>query len=294
MTSRRAAPGAQDVPVSTVLAPEDYRASGILDSNPNILGAHLAAFSILALMGMLRRNASTAERVLCVGAYALSGMVLVLTQSRGSWLAFVVGHGVWLFYVSRKLFLPAVAAFMVIAGAAYSFSLLPEKISERIEQSLTPGSTMYARGLAGRFDSSVNARVAIHATAAEIFADSPLWGHGFGSFRSLASEHGAKHGLWAMDISSESVFLTVAVEAGLLGLLIYVWLFWVLFKPATSLIHDSDERHLGIAFLSIGASILTVSFTQVGLFLPEVSLGFWFMAGMVARADQQARAGPAT
>ena len=72
------------------------------------------------------------------------------------------------------------------------------------------------------------------------------------------------------------------VEAGLIGLLIYVWMFWTLFSPAVALIRDSEEAPLGIAFLSIGASILSVSFTQVGLFLPEVSLGFWLIAGITS------------
>jgi O-antigen ligase len=283
--------GRTDLKPSALLIPEDYRPSGILDSNPNILGGHLAAFSILALMGMLRRDADRVERTLCAVAYAISGLVLVLTQSRGAWVAFLVGHGIWLFFANRKLLVPAAAAFVVVASAAYSYSLLPKRLSERIEQTLTPGQTLYARqGLAGHFDSSVNARLAIHATAFEIFGESPVWGHGFGSFTRLAGEHGAKHGLWAMGgVPSESVFLTIVVEAGFLGLLVYGWLIWALISPGLALIRDSEERPLGIAFVSIAASILSVSFTQVGLFLPEISMGFWFIAGMVVRAHEQSR-----
>ena len=97
-------------------------------------------------MGMLRRDASGAERVLCASAYAISGVVLVLTQSRGSWLAFLlVGHVVWLFYAQRKLLVPISAALVVVFSAAYSYSLLPKRVSERIEQTLTPGHELYAR-----------------------------------------------------------------------------------------------------------------------------------------------------
>jgi O-antigen ligase len=282
--------GRTDLDASTLLNQEDYRASGVLDSNPNILGGHLAAFSILALMGLLNRDLPRPQRMLCAAAYAISGMVLVLTQSRGSWLAFLMGHAVWLFYANRKLFLPAVAAFVVVAAAGYSFSLLPKTVSERIQQTLTPGAAIFARSaIASRFDSSVNVRVAIHATAADIYVRSPIWGHGFGSFRFLASEYGARHGLWAVGgVPAESVLLTVGVESGLLGLLIYGWLVWSVLSPATALLR-SEERWLALSFLAVAASIFSVSLTQLGLFLPEISLGFWLMAGMVVRAHDQAR-----
>jgi O-antigen ligase len=276
-------------------AASDYRAAGILDSNPNILGGHLAAFSVLALMGFMRRENPMWLRVFCVGAYAVSGMVLILTQSRGSWLGFLVAHAVWLFYTHRKLFLPAIAATAVLAVAAYSASLLPESMTKRIEETLTPGHVLYAReSFAGHFDSSVNARLAVHATAAAIFADSPIWGHGFGSFRRLALEYGATHGLWGLGgVSSESIILNTAVEGGLIGLLIYGWLFWVILSPGPELIRRRKERDLGIALVAIFCAIFVESLTQIAFFLPEISLGLWLVAGMAARAGEDDRRVPA-
>jgi O-antigen ligase len=166
-------------------------------------------------------------------------------------------------------------------------------MTKRIEQTMTPGQALFAKqGLAGRFDSSVNIRFAIHLAAAEIFAESPIWGHGFASFPAQASEHGAKHGLWgAGTVASESILLNTAVEAGLLGLVIYGWLFWSLASPALKMIREgSRERELAIGFIAIFAAILAVSLTQIGLFLPEISLGFWLMAGMVLRAANYERA----
>jgi hypothetical protein len=81
------------------------------------------------------------------------------------------------------------------------------------------------------------------------------------------------------------------VEAGLLGLVIYGWLFWSLASPALKMIREgSRERELAIGFIAIFAAILAVSLTQIGLFLPEISLGFWLMAGMVLRAANYERA----
>jgi O-antigen ligase len=268
---------------------EDFRASGILDANPNILGGHLAAFSVLALMGMLRRESSLFIRGLCAGTYAISGMVLVLTQSRGALLGFLVAHGVWLFYSHRKLLVPATAALIVVGAAGYSASLLPERLTKRIEQTLTPGNVQYARlGLAGRFDSSVNARIAIHLTAGEVFVKSPVWGHGFGSFGRLLREHGAEYGIWGLrSAPSESILLNTAVEAGVIGLLVYGWLFWAILSPGFALIRGEQERELGIGLVSVFAAIFVISLTQIALFLPEISQGLWFMAGMATRAREQ-------
>src|SRR5262245_15018035 len=156
---------------------ETHRAAGVLDANPNHLGGHLGAFSILALMGMLDARRPLWLRGFFAGAYAVSGMVLILTQSRGSWLGFLVAHGVWLFYANRKLLLPAAAGGIILAVALYSSALLPESMSKRIERTLTPGSVQYSRGGIGtHFDSSVNARFAVHSTALEIFSESPIWG----------------------------------------------------------------------------------------------------------------------
>jgi len=267
----------------------DFRASGILDANPNILGGHLAAFSILALIGMLSQENSRTVRILCVTAYGISGMVLVLTQSRGAVLGWLVGHAVWLFYTNRRLLVPAAAAFVLIIAAAYSASLLPERMTRRIEQTMTPGGAQYTGGgLGGQFDSSVGARIAIHLTAAEVYAESPIWGHGFGSFARLVRERGAKYGVWALRTTpSESILLNTAVEGGLIGLVIYGWLFWAILLPVHPLIRDGEERHLGIGVAAIFASIFVISLTQIAFFLPEISQGLWFTAGMAARAHHQ-------
>lgn len=267
-----------------------YRAAGVLDSNPNHLGGHLAAFSILALIGIFDRRSPMWMRSVCAGAYAVSGMVLVLTQSRGAWLGFLVGHIVWLFYSNRKLLLPAAAAATVVVVTAYSASLLPTAMAKRIEETLTPGASLFARGqVAGRFDSSVNARIAIHVTTAEIFADSPVWGHGFASFPALAIKYGGKHGLWGMTVAPESIILNTAVESGIIGLLIYSWLFWTILSPGFVLIRENHEKELGVALIAVFAAIFADSLTQIALFLPEVSLGLWMLAGMAARAVDDRR-----
>jgi putative inorganic carbon (HCO3(-)) transporter len=230
-------------------------------------------------------------RALCFAAYAISVLVLILTQSRGSWLGFLVAHGVWLFYAHRKLFLPAVAALAVLMVAAYSASLLPRALGKRIEDTLRPGPALYSRGLGGHFDSSVNIRVAIHAMALDIFSESPIWGHGFGSFQRLAVEHGAKHGLWSTggSVAAESVILNTAVESGLIGLFVFAWLCWILVTPGFELLSDPEERSLALAFLAAFAAIFVESLTQIALFLPEISLPFWLMGGMLWRAHDEAK-----
>jgi O-antigen ligase len=195
----------------------------------------------------------------------------------------------WLFFAHRRLLVPVAAAAVVLGIAAYSASLLPKVLSKRIDDTLTPGQSLYARGgVAGQFDSSVNIRISIHAMTAEIFSESPIYGHGFASFQRLAAEKGGKYGLWGLNrVGSESVLINTAVESGLIGLLIYGWLSWMLISPALALMRTPDQ-HLAVAFIAISAAIFVESLTQIALFLPEISLPFWWMSGMVCRAYEDA------
>jgi O-antigen ligase len=262
----------------------DIRAAGVLAANPNHLGGLIAAFSILPLMGFFRRGVSIPAKFAYAVIYVISVVALVLSQSRGAWLGFLISHVVWLFYMNRKLLLPAVALVTLVVTVGYSASLLPSVISDRIEATLTPGRTVFrGTALASRFESSFAIRLVLHQMGAEMFMDSPIWGHGYHSFRLLTNEYGMKYGVWrrhGRGVGTESIILTVAVNNGLIGLAILAWLGWVILSSGLALARrGKDERDVGVAFLCIFAAVGTVSLTQNALNVHEISLPFWAAAG---------------
>ena len=265
------------------------RTAGALSDNPNILGASLAAFCLVPLMIAFDRRAAMPMRGFAASVYVLAVFVVILTQSRGSWLALVVGHGVWIFLTNRKLFLPAAVAGVTVLVIGYSASLLPEIIGDRIEETITPGRKIYGSGgFAGKFQGSINLRIANHKMGAEMFMDSPLYGHGYGSFRLLTRKYGLKYGVWLSGqrrASSESMFLTVLVDHGLIGFAGTLWMAWVLLSRSLALARrGGEEARLGVLFISAFFAVAAASATQNALFVHEVSLPFWLMAGLTVRA----------
>ena len=272
---------------ATLAGAAGYRPKSELAGNPNHLGALLGAFLILPFSMLFRRETPFLGKLLCIGTYAIGVPVLLLTQSRGAWLAFLVAHAVWLFFTNRKLLAPAAPAFSLLATIGYSADLLPDVVMKRVEKTFTPGKEVFrGGGLSGRIDSSLDVRLARYRTGLDLFAESPLWGHGTQGFPRLAPKAGQAYGLGLQPMpSSESILVSVAVESGLIGLAVLCWLSWVLILIGRSHLYSGDEsRFLGILFLSIFAAVAVASMTQTALYRHEVALPFWLMVGLVSRS----------
>lgn len=260
------------------------RTGGVLAANPNILGAHLAMLSIIPLMGALRRENGMILRAGYAAAYLIASGVLVLTLSRGSWIAFIGAHGMFLFLRHRRMLIPVAGAAVLVLGLAAATGSLPKNVQDRIEATLTPGSIQ--RSGLGRFDGSVDTRVALHTMGISMFKDSPLWGHGFAAFAPLASVYGTRWGFWTKEghTSPESTLLRVATEHGLLGLMIMAWMAWGLAIRGIVVLRRGQEKDLATAFLCAFTAASISALTLDAYHTHEVSLFLWLLAGLTARA----------
>lgn len=272
---------------------DDYsRASGVLAKNPNILGGAIAILSAFPLVGMTSSENSNGSRLLYLAVYVLGLVVLVLTQSRGAWLGFTVGHVVWLAFKNRVLFLPVVVSAALLFTTAYSLSLLPEIVSSRIAASTRANKFIFqGSSLAKKFDASIGSRITYHVIGAEMFMDSPIWGHGYRSFRLLALRYGAKYGVvGSHQVAAESILLSVAVSNGLIGLTIMFWVCWLLASYARSLMHrDNPERDLALVLVFVMGAVGTMSLTLNALWVHEIALPFWLVIGLAARSAYELR-----
>lgn len=262
-----------------------HRAAGVLAKNPNVLGGGIAILTAFPLIGMTSREVSKRWRLFHAGVYVLALVTLVSTQSRGSWLGFTIGHAVWLGIVNWKLLPPAAIGGFLLGSLLYSANLLPAAIMFRIEHTLRPATVQYQSGLQGTFDSSIGIRLAYHQVGLQMFMDSPLWGHGYRSFRLLAKPYGASIGLVRNQMGAESILISVAVGYGLIGLAIMAWMTWLLLAYALSLARrGEEERDLGLAFMYMWGAIGIMNLTLNALYVHEIALPFWIAAGMAARA----------
>ncbi len=120
-----------------------------------------------------------------------------------------------------------------------------------------------------------------------MFLDSPLYGHGYGSFPLLTRKFGLKYGVWrnrSRQTSAESMFLMVTADHGLMGYAGVLWMSWMLLSRALALARrGGEEAHLGMMFIPAFVAVTVSSATQNTLLVHEVSLPFWLLAGLMVR-----------
>jgi len=162
------------------------------------------------------------------GALILTG--LLLTTSRGGWLAFGAAMGTWLLWG-----LSAYAARLIHWERSRIFALALLFVSSlSVWFALT-----YPGGIAGLADSlpgpaSASSRLDLAPNTINLIADFPVTGGGLGAFPGLYSQYIDVIPFYVND-HSHNLFLDVAVEQGLLGLgaflLVMLGSVWLLMAP---------------------------------------------------------------
>jgi len=169
--------------------------------DPDIFGRFLALVMIAVAVVLLYRS----DRREIIGATVVLAILwggLVLTLSRSSLAALLVGLGVLAAMRWRSWPVVAVAALVVILGAAV-IAIHPKTFG--LNQGLNGASSGRAGLVSGGFD---------------LFRVRPLWGYGSGSF---VHEYRRHHPGSSQTLSaSHTIPITIAAEQGLIGEAVYV------------------------------------------------------------------------
>ncbi len=179
---------------------------GDLIGNPISFGVPAALLFLLSIAGNGRwilLKDSPLWRGLLVG---LSGMALLLSTSRGSWLMAIAGLIV-IFAFDRKQ-RPALILYMLgllLVAAVFTQTEQGSTLSWYLEKTFGGDVTM-AKRTTGRAEQ--------WEAFPAILADSPLWGHGPGMARHVAAEYAGRY------LALHSLYLQLGAELGFLGLLL--------------------------------------------------------------------------
>ncbi len=169
--------------------------------DPDIFGRYLALAMIL-LAVLLLYDRSQREQLVTVVVLAILWAGLVLTLSRSSLGALLVGLGV-LVGVRYKPSRALVVAVVVIALGGLAVAVAPRTFG------LNQGINGASSGRGGLVSGGVS-----------LFADRPIWGWGSGSF---VTEYRVHHRMTATSLSaSHTIPVTVAAEQGLIGEFAYI------------------------------------------------------------------------
>jgi putative inorganic carbon (HCO3(-)) transporter len=260
-------------------------------SNPNLLAGFLipslATAGGLALIALVKRRWMATLGLLGVTVMVLAA--LVLTGSRGGYLSLgamglgffaLCGHLIWydpILKLTRRL--KTIWILMLVGAVALGGLALA--VSPSLQHRV--GSIF-----AMREDSSNAYRMNVYASAVQMFQDNPVVGigPGNGTFKLV-------YGLYMVPgynaLGAYSVPLEIAVEQGLVGLLIFLTLLATL-KIRALLLVDSQQplpqKLLGVLlFCGVVGSIVYGIFDTIW-YRPAVNLTFWLFVAALAQQTE--------
>jgi hypothetical protein len=259
------------------------RANGLI-ANANGLAESIGPLMFVPLyLLMRRRNLNRGMRIFAAASYGLAAVAMVLSLSRGNWLAFFAAHGVFLLLVNRRLLAVSVVATAILVSVGTP--LLPEIVRDRIEHTTTTGSTVYQVPLAVNLEGSTASRVVFARIGLDMYLASPVWGNGLDSFAFRSAEFGAKYGVLVPN-EAHNLIVTMAAEAGVIGLAMLAWLTFGIFRCGRVLWRsDSTEYLLGAVLLAAATHDFVANLSGTSLLhISQVSAQFWIVYALVARA----------
>lgn len=226
--------------------------------DPNFMGIILT-FTVLMMLGWEEKG--NIPLWVKVTGIVVTLSALLLTYSRSSFIAFLVGIILWGILMQKKL-LTGIIIFVM----AVSVFILP--------------STGEGRNLL-RTASSL-ARIGSAERAFTLIREKPLLGHGFNLLRYVAVER-----TWIDEVGVPSragagldtSLLFVGATTGVMGMLVYAWLLISLFMLGKRAHAHKKLKARGAVFISLTAAALVHSLFINSLFYPWVMAWMWLAAG---------------
>jgi O-antigen ligase len=200
---------------------------------PNVVGGVLAMilpFQLAVLAGE-RGSLRNPVRWLVALALGLAAFGLLMTTSRGAWLALAVGLGLWAVWKLSEL--PALPLLDRFGGRAARFATLLAVVvlATGVLLLVAPGGPQRVLALVPG-QNQLPDRVSLWSRALALIGDTPFSGGGLGSFPALDSAYAYPITQWiryrvflfVTNIHSHNLWLDVGVEQGVGGLVALLWL----------------------------------------------------------------------
>lgn len=239
--------------------------------DPNFAGSLLSLFLFFLLGAIVyyqKKQKINYVRVLTALSF-LTSISVFLTYSRSAILMFITGVVVYLFMIKKKRFLILLFGFVFMAVV-----LMIPGISRE-------GTNLFRT-------TSTLARLDSYDNAIKIIKDKPVLGVGFNAYRYAQENRGYLDNLVRYPKNSgggvDSSLLFVAATTGLVGLVLYIYLWYAILKRA----YDLHRRNSNAIALAVICSIAGLSINSLfinSLFYPSIMLWMWVLIALMERKD---------
>ncbi len=259
------------------------RVTGIF-AQPNEFGLFVAMALMLAMTPLSAQHLLV--RVLSRGTVLILLVSLAVSLSRGAWLGAIAGTAglVLLVPTTRRRLLRSLAPALVLLAVVLAVAPTQPQLSI---------FTSRVQTITERAENPYDERPAIYAEAIRLAADRPWTGQGPGTFP-FASASSIREGALREEEHAHNALLTVAAEAGLLGVVAVVGLtLSVLISVLRTCLRVSATGALRdtAAVAGTGAALLVVvghGVIDYPLRNPVIFLLVWMLVGLAFASDRLA------
>jgi len=256
---------------------EESRIGGVFEQ-PNMLGAFLVYNMFFFLTFLLYYWRSFKYWLLLI-PFVVCFRGIMVTFSRGAYMAFAFGAVMTSFFRSKILF---VIVLFLTACAVLSPLYLPAGIRNRMAATFNGGQVI-STDLEEIKDPSATSRLLIWKGAIEMIKAQPLFGFGYGTFPYVIGGYVPE----APDMDAHNTYLILAAEMGIPSLAIFLVILLTLIIHAWWLLLKTKDRYFKAFALGMLGGIfglLVANMFGSRLNSEEVSSYFWILSGLLMRA----------
>jgi O-antigen ligase len=252
--------------IASGISLERHRAVSILALQANVYGGALACFLPFPMIYLARRIGGKKGRIFFGLAIGVAAYALVLTLSRGSWLAFGAAVALIGVLFERRVL------YILLLGALSAPFWMPQDAVNR-------GNTLTEMKNEEEIEDSAFVRVDQWNMIPKVLADSPILGHGYQSFPSVYYTFGSL-GVYK---GSHVGYAEYAAELGAPGLILYALCFVAMGVFGLTLAWKGStlfSRTQGVAILGAALAMLVAEAFGSRFKIGTVTAFLWMYAGV--------------
>ena len=230
---------------------------------PNTFGGYLVFIGAVAvaLMDNLRDMRVRLGLVLLLIVLLIS---LLYTQSRASYIAVIPAYLAFSLFSHRRFYLFAGLIVMLVLSPIILPRVAKERITTTFTQQEAKGQVQFGRL---RLDTSASARIISYKAGFSAWRKKPILGYGVTGYSFMDAQ-----------------YPRILVETGIVGMLAFCWLIYMLFQVGISAWRDSQDdllRGLSVGLIAGLVGLLVHAIGANTFIIVRIMEPFWFLAGIV-------------